>query len=405
MSPVVLQVAGVSKRFARRTARPPTLKRAVLEGLGRRGPRGIFWALRDVDLELRAGETLGLIGANGSGKSTLLRLMAGLGRPTRGRITRHRRVDAMLSLGESFDLRLSGRENALTASILAGFSRREARAKLDEIVAFAELGGFLDEPLRTWSDGMRLRLAFAVATATRPEVLLIDEVLSVGDVQFQAKCLERARDLQARGVALVLASHDEEQVRRFCERVVWLYDGRVRAEGRPDEVYAAYRGALLAETAQRSGGSPAAPRHARAHLRLGENRFGTLEVEIAEVRIALEREGRSARVRVAVDLDPRAEVREPIVAVALHRLADGRKILDVNTQVDGVTLEKLAAPTSVALCLEPLDLEPGAYRVDVGVYERCWSYAYDYHWQAYELEVPADRDASSDPPRRWVVER
>ncbi|HET6305055.1 MAG TPA: ABC transporter ATP-binding protein, partial [Myxococcota bacterium] len=204
MNPVVLQVAGVSKRFVRRTARPPTLKRAVLEGLGRRGPRGIFWALRDVDLELRAGETLGLIGANGSGKSTLLRLMAGLGRPTRGRITRHRRVDAMLSLGESFDLRLSGRENALTASILAGFSRREARARLDEIVAFAELGGFLDEPLRTWSDGMRLRLAFAVATATRPEVLLIDEVLSVGDVQFQAKCLERARDLQARGVALVL---------------------------------------------------------------------------------------------------------------------------------------------------------------------------------------------------------
>ena len=405
MNPVVLQVAGVSKRFVRRTARPPTLKRAVLEGLGRRGPREIFWALRDVDVELRAGETLGLIGANGSGKSTLLRLMAGLGRPTRGRITRHRRVDAMLSLGESFDLRLTGHENTLTASILAGFSRREARARLDEIVAFAELGGFLDEPLRTWSDGMRLRLAFAVATATRPEVLLIDEVLSVGDVQFQAKCLERARDLQARGVALVLASHDEEQVRRFCERVVWLYDGRVRAEGRPDEVYAAYRGALLAETAQRSGGSPAAPRHARAHLRLGENRFGTLEVEIAEVRIALEREGRSARVRVAVDLDPRAEVREPIVAVALHRLADGRKILDVNTQVDGVTLEKLAAPTSVALCLEPLDLEPGAYRVDVGVYERCWSYAYDYHWQAYELEVPADRDASSDPPRRWVVER
>jgi lipopolysaccharide transport system ATP-binding protein len=403
MDPVVLQVAGVSKRFVRRAPRPPTLKRAVLEGLGRRGPREAFWALRDVDVELRAGETLGLIGANGSGKSTLLRLVAGIGRPTRGRIVRHRRVDAMLSLGESFDLRLTGRENALTGAILAGFSRRDARARLDEIVAFAELGRFLDEPLRTWSEGMRLRLAFAVATATHPELLLIDEVLSVGDVQFQAKCLERARELQARGVALVLASHDEEQVRRFCERVVWLVGGRVRAEGRPDEVYAAYRGALLAETAERAGGSPAAPRHARPHLRLGENRFGTLEVEIAEVRIAHEREGRSARVRVDVDLDPRVEVRQPIVAVALHRIADGRKILDVNTQGDGVTLEKLAGPTRVALCLEPLDLEPGAYRVDVGVYEARWSYVYDYHWQAYELEVHADRDAPG-PPRRWIVE-
>jgi lipopolysaccharide transport system ATP-binding protein len=404
MDPVVLQVAGVSKRFVRRTARRPTLKRALLESLGRRGPREAFWALRGVDVELRAGETLGLIGANGSGKSTLLRLVAGLGRPTRGRIVRHRRVDAMLSLGESFDLRLTGRENALTGAILAGLSRRDARARLDEIVAFAELGRFLDEPLRTWSEGMRLRLAFAVATATHPEVLLIDEVLSVGDVQFQAKCLERARELQAQGVALVLASHDEEQVRRFCERVVWLVGGRVRAEGRPDEVYAAYRGALLAETAERAGGSPAAPRHARPHLRLGENRFGTLEVEIAEVGIAHEREGRSARVRVAVDLDPRVEVRQPIVAVALHRLADGRKILDVNTQGDGVTLEKLAGPTRVALCLEPLDLEPGAYRVDVGVYEARWSYVYDYHWQAYELEVHADRDAPG-PPRRWTVER
>jgi lipopolysaccharide transport system ATP-binding protein len=250
---------------------------------------------------------------------------------------------------------------------------------------------------------MYVRLAFAVAAHLEPEVLLVDEVLSVGDVQFQAKCLERARELQARGVALVLASHDEEQVRRFCERVVWLVGGRVRAEGRPDEVYAAYRGALLAETAERAGGSPAAPRHARPHLRLGENRFGTLEVEIAEVRIAHEREGRSARVRVDVDLDPRVEVRQPIVAVALHRLADGRKILDVNTQGDGVTLEKLAGPTRVALCLEPLDLEPGAYRVDVGVYEARWSYVYDYHWQAYELEVHADRDAPG-PPRRWIVE-
>ncbi len=400
---VVLRVEGISKRFVRRGARPPTLKRSVLGAFGRGDARDAFWALRDVDLELRAGQTLGLIGANGSGKSTLLRLMAGLGEPTLGRIHRHRRIDAMLSLGESFDLRLTGRENALSAAILAGFSRRRALAKLEEIAAFAELGEFLHEPLRTWSDGMRLRLAFAVAVATRPEVLLVDEVLSVGDVQFQAKCLARIRELQEGGVALVLASHDEEQVRRFCGRVLWLSEGHVRAEGRPDEVYAAYHNALLAATAARAGGAQGAPRHARAQLRLGENRFGTLEVEIADVRVALEGEGRAARVGIAIDLDPRAPVREPIVGVALHRVGDGRRVLDVNTQADGVVVEKLAGPATVSLWLERADLDPGAYRIDVGVYEQRWSWAYDYHWQAYALEIPGGRSASAGPRRRWVV--
>jgi len=403
----VVRVEQVSKRFARRGGHAPKLKRIVLSALGGLRDREEFWALRDVDLEVAAGETLGLVGANGSGKSTLLRLMAGLGLPTRGRIHRLRRIDAMLSLGDCFDLRLTGRENAVTACILAGDPPRRAREKLGAIAEFAELEEFFDQPLRTYSDGMRLRLAFAVTVHTRPEVLLIDEVLSVGDVQFQAKCLARIRELQARGATLVLASHDEDQVRRFCDRVVWLARGRIRAQGSPDEVYAAYRNALLADTQERLGTEPARPLHSREHLRLGENRFGTLEVEIAGVRIVREAGDGAhdgSRIGISIELDPHAAVEDPIVGVSVHRVADGRKVLDVSTQGDGARLGRIESPTRVALWLDRFDAEPGAYRVDVGVYERRWSWVYDYHWQAYALDVP-DAGVGAGPPRRWVVER
>ena len=213
---VAIGVDGLSKRFTRKGPRPTTVKRLVAHPLAN-ARRDTFWALQEVNLEVRAGETVGIIGANGSGKSTLLRLIGGLGKPTRGRIVRRRRIDAMLSLGDSLDPLLTGRENAITAGILAGCRRREAIAKLDEILSFSELEEVIDRPLRTYSDGMKLRLAFAVAISASPEVLLIDEVLSVGDLRFQAKCFARLEELRAGGTTILFASHDETQVRDLCE--------------------------------------------------------------------------------------------------------------------------------------------------------------------------------------------
>lgn len=404
-SDLAISVESVSKRFTRQGPRPATFKRLLIDPLAY-ARRDRFWALQDVSLTVGVGETVGLIGANGSGKSTLLRLIGGLGRPTEGRIVRTREVESMLSLGESLDPYLTGRENAITAGILSGYRRREVLAKLDEIIEFSELEDFFDRPLRTYSDGMRLRLAFAVAISVEPEVLLIDEVLSVGDLRFQDKCFARLEELQALGTTVLFASHDEVQVRRLCRRVLWLAHGRVSAYGHPDDVYEAYRNAMRAETERRAQALASELPQSGDDAPPSAERFGTFEVEIAAVRVrpdTVQSGGRAeaASVTIEVDLAPRTPVDDPIVSVSLHRADDFAKVLEVSTDGDGVGLGRLDAPRTVTLVLDRLDVEPGSYRFDVGVYERSWEYVYDYRWHAYPLEVVA-AGSGFGPARRWA---
>jgi lipopolysaccharide transport system ATP-binding protein len=404
-SGLALSIEGVWKQFARRGIRSMTLKNVLLHQLA---PfrRDYFWALKDVNAKIGLGETFGVIGENGSGKSTLLRLVAGLGRPSRGTITRGREIQALLSLGDSFDPLLTGRENALTAGILAGLRRRQIGAKLDEIAEFAELEEFIDDPLRTYSDGMRLRLAFAVATSTQPEIMLIDEVLSVGDLRFQQKCLSRLRELQAGGTTILLASHDESQVRDLCERALWLARGRVGAIGDPTEVYDAYHQSLRIETERRAAELNGRGAPARSASVDGENRLGTAEVEIVAVRVdpsTLQVSSEGAPIRLEIDLVPNVPVSDAIVGVSLHRVGDLSKALDVSTDTDGVRLGRLDGPRTVSIDFDRLDVEPGSYRFDVGVYEKGWSYVYDYHWHAYPLEVVSSARGASDSPHRWLL--
>lgn len=391
---VAVAVEGVSKRFARR-ARRTTLKQLLLDPLEPLR-RERFWALREVSFDVREGQTVGVIGANGSGKSTLLRLVAGLGKPTTGRIARLREVAAMLSLGDGFDPLLTGRENAVTAGILAGLRRREVLAILDEIVSFAELEEFFDHPLRTYSDGMRLRLAFAVAISIEPEVLLIDEVLSVGDLRFQEKCFGRLEELQEAGTTILLASHDESQVRRLCQHVVWLARGRVQAQGDPDSVYEQYGGAMRAETERRRQAQGSA---------LGDvgddGRVGTFEVEIAAVRVVPPTVRLGGGVRIEIDVVPQTTVEEPIVTVSLHRVDDYARMLELSTEGDAVSLGRVGEPQTVVLELARLDVPPGSYRFDVGVFERSWAYIYDYRWHAYPLDVVGGDGPG--PGHRWVT--
>ena len=231
MNAVAFGVEGVWKQYEREGARRETVKQALLQPLGH-WRRERFWALSDINLRVHEAETVGLIGANGAGKSTLLRLVAGLGKPTRGRITRYRKSEAILTLGDTFDPLLTGRENAISAAIIAGFTRKQAQRKLDDIVAFAELEDFIDQPLRMYSDGMRLRLAFSVAMSVEPKILVIDEVLSVGDIRFQDKCVARLQEFKERGATILLASHDDRQVQEMCKRVIWLGHGRLTLKGR-----------------------------------------------------------------------------------------------------------------------------------------------------------------------------
>ncbi len=210
----------------------------------RRKKEETFWALKDVSLEVKEGEVLGLIGRNGAGKTTLLKILSRITRPTSGWAEIHGRVGSLLEVGTGFHPELTGRENTFLSGAILGMSRREITRKFDEIVAFAELEKFIDTPVKHYSSGMYVRLAFAVAAHLEPEILLVDEVLAVGDINFQKKCLGKMGDVARAGRTVVLVSHQLNQIRRLCHRVVWIDDGRIRRDGPTHEVVSAYESAM-----------------------------------------------------------------------------------------------------------------------------------------------------------------
>ncbi len=215
------------------------------EGLGKRyeiDGREV-WALRELDLTVDTGATVGIIGRNGAGKTTLLRLLGGVTRPTSGRAQYRGRLASLLEIGTGFHRELSGRRNAITGGAFLGLSRREVLARMDEIAAFADLGDFLDAPLRTYSSGMVMRLAFSVAAHVEADIVLLDEVLAVGDTPFQRRCLQRIGELARSGRTVLLVSHDLGAVRSLCSRVVWLHQGRLAGDGPSEQIIPRFLGA------------------------------------------------------------------------------------------------------------------------------------------------------------------
>lgn len=236
-----ISVWNLGKRFQSYTpGRPRTIMEAVLAGGQGIKTRDYFWALRDLNFQVSRGEMLGVIGQNGAGKSTLLRLLGRVGRPDEGRVTLNGRVGALLDLGAGFHPDLTGRDNVFVNAVVAGLLEREVRQQLDLIIAFAELWEFIDNPVRTYSTGMKMRLAFSIAIHTHPEILLVDEFLSVGDSAFQAKCLDRVARMKADGCAVVLISHNTGQIEELCDRAIWLNRGRIQFEGEPSAVVEQY---------------------------------------------------------------------------------------------------------------------------------------------------------------------
>lgn len=224
-----LEVEGLGKSY--RMYKSPF--RRVTEVLTRGAIRGHeeFWALKDVSFKMRPGTSLGLCGANGAGKSTLLKVLAGTTTPTEGRYRMNGRVASLLELGAGFHMDFTGRANIFMNGIMMGYSRKEMAAKVDEIVEFAELGSYIDEPVRTYSSGMGLRLGFSVAVAVDPDILIIDEVFAVGDMYFQKKCIDRIYDFKRRGKTILFCSHSLYDIRQLCDDAIWLKNGEVAAIG------------------------------------------------------------------------------------------------------------------------------------------------------------------------------
>ncbi len=238
---IAITVQNLGKRFqCYSPGKPRTIMEAVLAGGRGIKARDYFWGLRDINFQVERGEMLGVIGRNGAGKSTLLRLLGRVGRPEEGTVTLQGRVGALLDLGAGFHPDLTGRDNTFVNGVVAGLLEREVRRQFDSIIAFAELSEFIDNPVRTYSTGMRMRLAFAIAIHTRPEILLVDEYLSVGDSAFQLKCIDRIIQMKTEGCAVVLISHNTDQIAELCDRVIWLNRGRIQSEGEPAAVVEEY---------------------------------------------------------------------------------------------------------------------------------------------------------------------
>lgn len=399
-------VENLGKRFNRyHIEKPVTLMDAALSSLRKIRPIDDFWALRGICFEVAAGEMLGVIGHNGAGKSTLLQLLGKVAYPTEGRIKMRGRVGALLDLGAGFHGDLTGRENVFVTAIVAGLRQREVAHRFDQIVEFAELEGFIDNPTRTYSTGMMMRLAFSVAVHTNPHILLVDEFLSVGDIAFQNKCLSRVDQMKEQGCAIVLVSHDVSQVEKMCDRALWLKQGTVMAYGEPTVVVGQYTMEMQSRTQKLTPDRSPHLTSSGQELRVNENRFGSLEAEISDVRLLPTSTLESGNeLSVEIDYHSHSIFENAIFSVSITQ-ESGELCLDVNTLEMDIPNVRLQPQGTLRLIIGRVDLSGGRYFVDVGMYEQDWSYAYDYHWHVYPLTVSSQRSSKGilQPPMRWEI--
>jgi len=330
-----------------------------------RGARGEFWALRDVTFEVQRGEALGIIGANGAGKSTLLKLLAGITAPTEGEIVFDGRLSALIEIGSGFHPELTGRENVYLSGSILGMRRREIASKFDRIVDFAGVRPFIDVPVKWYSSGMYVRLGFSIAAHLDPDILLIDEVLAVGDEAFQEQCLQRIGELRRAGTTAVFISHDLAAVQRTCDRVLLLEHGRIIRSGAPDDIISEYRKRLVAGADILSAPSP---------------RGG--EVDLTGVRAAdfagHQADSFKTGDPISVDVSYRANVdcRDVVIEVFFYS-ADGRVLYCQQTTALGdERLDLTAGEGTIEFACSELPLQPGAYVLGASARDRATQKVY-----------------------------
>lgn len=368
---IAIEVVGVSKRFRIYREKPTSLKQRLLSGRTRAED---FWALRDVSFEVPQGGSLGLIGHNGSGKSTMLKVIAGILRPSSGLVRERGRIASLLELGAGFHQELTGRENVYLNAAFLGLSRKDTDRVYDEIVGFAELADFMETQVKFYSSGMLVRLGFAVAVHVDPELILIDEVLAVGDEQFQARCLDQVRTFQKEGRTIVFVSHTLDLVRQLCDQAVMLDHGQVRAIGDPDDVVRKMRMTIL--------------KHDLEFV----HEEGAKEVEIAGARLLRGQAPLAGPVfagdilTIEVDLLAHEPVEDPVVSFALH---DGTNqfVFGGDTAREGVRLGSLSGATRVRFRLGPMPFTGGKYWVTLAVHSRDHQHVYHVQDQRYSFEV------------------
>jgi lipopolysaccharide transport system ATP-binding protein len=362
MTESVIHVEGLGKRYRvgereRYFALRDVISRALLAPFRRNGARAsvdYLWALRDVSLDVKQGEVLGLVGRNGAGKTTLLKLLSRITRPTAGFAEIHGRVGSLLEVGTGFHPELTGRENVYLSGAILGMKKAEIVKKFDEIVAFAEVERFLDTPLKHYSTGMQMRLAFAVAAHLEPEILLVDEVLAVGDIEFQKKCLGKMQGISKSGRTIVFVSHQMNQIRRLCERVIWVDAGQVRRDGPAESIIGAYEESALLGSKQ------------------GQNETSSQDLVWFSGWEVVEPRGRESNIVAdgagQVCIRIRSGNRQPIRhGKATLFIYDGRGFLISGWSFDRLQLS--IGEHEISLMFAGLPLRPGAYSVTFSIYD------------------------------------
>jgi len=402
-----IRFENVSKKFILHHERPRSFQELAVS-LFRRdsGSREQFWALQDVSLAVERGETVGLIGPNGAGKSTVLKLISRLIEPTSGRIKVNGRVGALLELGAGFHPDLTGRENIYLNGSILGLNRREIGQRLEPIIQFAELERFIDVPVRNYSSGMLMRLGFAVATSLQPDILLIDEVLAVGDQAFQAKCLQRIAQMREQGVTILFVSHSLETVRRLCHRTIWLDEGRVQAIGPVAEVTVDYLSRVWKDTNIRLMAEGDATGRGR---RWGSGEAIVTNVEFRDGTERVRRVFQTGDTFVArVHYRARQPVHRPAFGVAIYR-EDGAHINGPNTVQSGHEIDVIDGEGTVDYVIESLPLLPGRYEFTAAIYDYHSVHPYDHRHRAYTFEVQAgtisEKEGLVHIPCRWEHHR
>jgi len=393
MSDIAIQVEGVGKRFRLRNAGGRTLKSMVMDWIRTPGGDRDLWALKDVNFTVARGTTLGLIGANGAGKSTLLALLAGTMMPSEGRIMTSGVISSLLELGAGFHPDLTGRENVFLAGAIMGLTREQMNRRFDAILEFADIGRFIDQPVKHYSSGMYVRLGFAVAVEVDPEILLVDEVLAVGDASFQRKCLRRMAEFREQKKTMLIISHDLNTIQSVSDRILFLDHGRVLGEGEPGKVIGQY------ESFSRSQAG-------------GERRreWGTREVVLSGTEFFDDRGEATTKfawdqpLNVRIRYDVNTPVGPSTFGFGISD-EEGRLVHGSNTEIEKVAIPALSGPGSVVLRIPRLNLARGTYFFSFSVHSADHKVNYHRLDNAFAIGVESEKkfEGICYLPSEWTV--
>ncbi|NLB59976.1 MAG: ABC transporter ATP-binding protein [Lentisphaerae bacterium] len=385
-----IEARQLSKSYWLQGSEPQTLMGRLTHSLRRR-QRKLVWALKDVSFGIRPGETVGIIGPNGSGKSSTLGLIAGTTAPTTGTVTSRGRICSLLELGAGFHSELTGRENIFLNGAILGIPRATIARRFEAIVDFAGIREYLDMPVKFYSSGMYVRLGFSIAVEMDPDILLIDEVLAVGDAAFQAKCLTRIRDFQRRGKTLVIVSHALETIEKFCQRALLFYQGRLVAEGTPPDVILSYLKSYMGE-----GGL------------VHTMEYGNREAEITGARFlnaAGQEQGTFATgqpLSVEISYRTTKRIEKPVFGFAI-KTGNGIYVFGSNTQIAGWQIPAIEGQGNLRLHIDPLPLMEGNFFLSLAIHS--WDHAIQYHrrddWYPFVVTNPSGTQGLFQLPVHW----